>query len=196
MTQKCDSYKGGAKYEDERQAHPARRRIKSAAQSVDPPVLAVNGESTTGNLPKSRNGMTFRPWDSVFGIRPVSPRDRILLHFQRPSEVVASGGVIRLQTDGFLELIDRLVNLALLEKSNPEIAASLGKIWFQANRFPELRNRLVEPSRAAEGDAEVDAGVGVIGQEAHGMLQFHDGVVGLVVFEEDDAEVVMGAAIE
>ena len=59
------------------------------------------------------------------------------------AEVVVGLGVIRFQAEGFLELADRLVDLAFLAEGDAEVVVGLGVIRFQADGFLELADRLV-----------------------------------------------------
>ena len=71
-------------------------------------------------------------------------------------------GVIGFQADGFLELADRLVDLAFHGQGGAEVVVGLGVIGFQADGFLELADRLVGLAFFEEGVAEVVVGVGVI----------------------------------
>ena len=52
--------------------------------------------------------------------------------------------MIRSQTDGFLELADRLVNLAFPVEGVAEVVVGVGEIGFQAKGFLVLADRLVD----------------------------------------------------
>ena len=77
---------------------------------------------------------------------------RIGLGSKRPIQVVAGVGIVRLESQGFLELADRLVDLAFLAEGDAEVVVGLGVIRFQADGFLVLADRLVGLAFRDEGD--------------------------------------------
>jgi len=75
---------------------------------------------------------------------------------------------IRFGGDGFLKLVDGLVDLAFLGERVAEVVVGLGVIRLQADGLPVLAERLVQLAFPAAGVAEVVVGVGVIGFQADG----------------------------
>ncbi len=116
-----------------------------------------------------------------------SPARRSVLHPQCASQVVVGLGVIRFQAEGFLELTDRLVYLAVLAQGGAEVVVGLGVIRFQAEGFLVLPDRLVDLALPGEGDAEVVVGVGVIRFQADGFLVLADRLVSLAFLGEGGA---------
>ena len=114
---------------------------------------------------------------------------------ERDGQVLAGLGIVRLESQGFLELADGLVGLAFLAEGGAQVVVGLGVIRFQANGFLELADRLVGAALLVEGDAEVVVGVGVIRFEAEGFLELADRLVDLAFLAEGDAETVVGLGV-
>ena len=104
-------------------------------------------------------------------------------------------GEIRFQVDGFLELANRLVDLAFPNEGDAEVVVGLGEIRLQADGFLELPDRLVNLAFPDEGDAEVAVGEGVIRFQADGFLVLADPLVDLAFLDDGDAEVVVGQGV-
>ena len=69
--------------------------------------------------------------------------ERIGLGGEHELQVLAGVGIVRLESQGFLELADRLVGLAFPAEGDAEVVVGLGVIRFQADGFLELADRLV-----------------------------------------------------
>ena len=114
---------------------------------------------------------------SVGGGSAGAPAPRNELGGERDIQVLAGLGIIRLESQGFLELADRLVGSAFLGEGDAEVVVGLGVIRFQAEGFLELADGLVDLAFLAEGDAEVVVGLGVIRFQAEGFLELADRLV-------------------
>ena len=62
---------------------------------------------------------------------------------ERDDQVLAGVGIVRLESQGFLELADRLADSALLVEGAAQVVVGLGVFRFQAEGFLELADRLV-----------------------------------------------------
>ena len=70
---------------------------------------------------------------------------------ERGVQVLAGVGIVRLESQGFLELADGLVGLAFPAEGDAEVVVGLGVIRFEAEGFLVLADRLVDlafPARA------------------------------------------------
>jgi predicted TIM-barrel enzyme len=72
---------------------------------------------------------------------------------ENDAEVVVGLGITRVETDGFLELADRLIDLALLVQGDAKVVVGSGMIRLQANGLLELADGLVQVAFLVEGDA-------------------------------------------
>ena len=62
---------------------------------------------------------------------------------ERGVQVFAGAGEVRLESEGFMELPDRLVGAAFQAEGKAEVEVGLDVIGFQADGFLELADRLV-----------------------------------------------------
>ena len=78
-------------------------------------------------------------------------RRRTSLGGERGVQVFAGVGIVRLESQGFLELADRLAGAALLVEGGAEIIVSFGVVGSQAQGLLEVADSLVDlpsPARA------------------------------------------------
>jgi hypothetical protein len=71
-------------------------------------------------------------------------------------------GIIRFQADGFLELADRVVDLAFPAEGGAEVVVGSGVIRFQADGLLVLTDRLVQLAFLVEREAEVVVGQPIV----------------------------------
>ena len=110
-------------------------------------------------------------------------------------EVVARVSVFRVPAEGFPELADRLVGLALPGQGDAEVAVGVGVIRLHFDGLPVLADRVVSLAFLDERVAEIVIGVGVIRFEAEGFLILANRLVGLAFLVEGVAQVVIREAV-
>src|ERR1017187_9112248 len=77
---------------------------------------------------------------------------RIRLGGERDEKVLAGVGIVRLESQGFLELLDRLSDTAPLVEGAAQVVVGLNVIRFQAEGFLQLADRLVGLTLLTEGN--------------------------------------------
>src|ERR1019366_7920745 len=76
---------------------------------------------------------------------------RVRLGGERDDQVLAGVGIVRLESQGFLELLDRLTDTAPLVEGAAQVVVGLNVIRLQAEGFLQLADRLVGLTLLTEG---------------------------------------------
>ncbi len=110
-------------------------------------------------------------------------------------QVLAGLGIARLESQGFLELMDRLVRLAFPDEGQAQVVVGLGVVGLRFQGGFNAADGFFDLAFTSEGQAEVIVGVGVAGVQAGGFLVLGDRLVNLAFTAEGDAEVVVGLGV-
>src|ERR1035437_6550848 len=125
--------------------------LEASALGLSPRCRAVAAGRTLAALSRRRSGSDFCLLPSSFCLLPshsavggsAGRRGRAGLGGERNDQVLAGLGVVRLESQGCLELADGLGETAPLVKGAAQGVVGLGVIRLQAQGFVQLADRLV-----------------------------------------------------
>ena len=104
---------------------------------------------------------------------------------QRAVQVPPGVGIVRLESQGFSELLDRLVGAALPAERGAEVVVDVHVIRFQTRASWNWRMASSSWPFWPEDDAAEQVGLGVIRFQAEALLELTDGLADLAFLAED-----------
>ena len=111
------------------------------------------------------------------------------------AEADVGPGVVGLEPEDRLVLVDGLLRIARAGQRGAEVVVGRGVVGLVLQRLAELGDGRVRLTLAGQRGAEADVGRGVVGPELQGLAELGDGPVLIALVGQRGAEVVVGQAL-